>query len=198
MSSALACASGPPFTLADWESLEHDPDGNRVELIGGHFQVTPAPSYVHQGLNDELWLVLRQALRAEGRSDIVARSGLGVSLVEGMGFIPDISVVRAQSDGTVKVVAADLLLAVEIVSPRTRKDDRMIKPGAYAQAGVPFYWRVEPIPGEPPAIVCFELDDGVYIKSCVVESGHPTTVKAAPVPVDLDVDRLYGLALGGA
>ncbi|GAB2659147.1 Uma2 family endonuclease [Saccharopolyspora gloriosae] len=198
MSSALAYASGPPFTLADWESLEHDPDGNRVELIGGHFQVTPAPSYVHQGLNDELRLVLRQALRAEGRSDLFAVSGIGVSLFEGMGFIPDISVLQAQRDGTVKVEAAEVLLAVEIVSPRTRKDDRMIKPDAYAQAGVPFYWRVEPIPGDPPTILCFELTNGVYVKSCVVESGVPATVKAAPVPVDLDVDVLYDLVFGGA
>ncbi|WP_243789995.1 Uma2 family endonuclease [Saccharopolyspora gloriosae] len=198
MSSALAYASGPPFTLADWESLEHDPDGNRVELIGGHFQVAPAPSYVQQGLNEELWLVLRQALRAEGRSDLIPKNGLGVSLFKGMGFVPDISVLRAQDDGTIQVEAMEVLLAVEIVSPRTRRNDRVIKPAAYAQAGVPFYWRVEPIPGEPPTILCFELANGVYTKSCVVESGSPVTVKAAPVPVDLDVDRLYDLALGKA
>ena len=196
MSSALAYTGGPPYALADWESLDEDPGGNRVELIGGHFKVTPAPSYAHQAISDELRLLLRQALRREERSDLVAVSALGISVVEGMGFVPDISVVPAQSDGTIKVAASEVLLAVEVVSPRTRKDDRMVKPEAYAQAGVPFYWRVEPMPGAPPAIFCFQFDKGEYAESAVVESGWPATVKAAPVDVDLDVDVLYEQIFG--
>lgn len=202
MSSALACTGGPPYALADWESLDEDPGGNRVELIGGHFKVTPGPSVAHQAISDALRSTLHQALLREDRTDLLAVSGVGISVVEGMGFVPDISVLPTPSDGTIKVAASEVLLAVEVVSPRTRKDDRMVKPEAYAQAGVPFYWRVEPMPGAPPAIFCFQLAKGrlanaEYAESAVAESGRPVAVKAAPVDVELDVDALYEQIFGG-
>lgn len=195
MSTALAHPGGP-HTLADWESLDHDSDGNRVELIGGHLHVTPAPGFTHQIFSDELRFELRQALREYDRHDLVAVSAIGVAVTEEMGFIPDIVVAPVPADGAVKISAADTLLAVEIVSPRTRKSDRLTKPAAYAEAGVPYYWRVEPIPGDAPTIVCFELVDGEYAKRHVVESEAPVAVKAAPVPVELDVDALYGRIFG--
>jgi hypothetical protein len=37
----------------------------------------------------------------------------------------------------------DVVLAVEIVSAGSTSMDRWLKPGAYAEAGIPFYWRVE-------------------------------------------------------
>ncbi|MGH2719060.1 MAG: Uma2 family endonuclease [Actinomycetota bacterium] len=39
---------------------------------------------------------------------------------------------------------ADVLLAVEIVSPGSRTRDRVTKPVVCAQWGIPSYWRVEP------------------------------------------------------
>lgn len=195
MSAALV-RSGGPYTLADWESLDHDSDGNRVELIGGHLHVTPAPGFTHQSLSDELRRLIDDSLIAFDRRDLFAVSAIGVAVTEEMGFIPDIVVAPVPEDGAVKISAADTLLAVEIVSPRTRKSDRLTKPAAYAEAGVPHYWRVEPIPGEAPTIVCFELVDGEYAKRHVVESEAPVTVKAAPVPVELDVDALYDRIFG--
>ncbi|MEH0984221.1 Uma2 family endonuclease [Micromonospora sp. CPCC 205556] len=35
---------------------------------------------------------------------------------------------------------------MEVVSPGTRRTDRFAKPGEYAAAGIPFYWRVEQDP----------------------------------------------------
>lgn len=40
----------------------------------------------------------------------------------------------------------DVLLAVEIVSPGPRRTDRFAKPGEYAAAGIPAYWRIEQDP----------------------------------------------------
>lgn len=190
MSSALAHPDGR-YTLADWESLDHDPDGPRVELIGGQLHVTPAPGFTHQIFSDELRLILRESLIKFDRSDLVVVSAIGVGVSQDMGFVPDLVVVPTPEDGTVKVTAADVRLAVEIVSPSTRKNDRMTKPAAYAEAGIPHYWRVEPVPGEPPTVVCFELVGGDYVKQVIVESERPASVKAAPVPVELDVDALY-------
>lgn len=40
----------------------------------------------------------------------------------------------------------DVVLAVEIVSQSTRRIDRFAKPGEYASAGIPHYWRIEQDP----------------------------------------------------
>ncbi|MFF5057209.1 Uma2 family endonuclease [Micromonospora sp. NPDC000663] len=47
---------------------------------------------------------------------------------------------------------------MEIVSPGTRRIDRFAKPGEYAAAGIPYYWRIE----QDPVHVCaYRIGDGV-------------------------------------
>ncbi|GAB3908763.1 hypothetical protein GCM10029964_109060 [Kibdelosporangium lantanae] len=55
-----------------------------------------------------------------------------------------------------------VLLVVEVVSKGSRKEDRGSKPIAYAEAGVPHYWRVEgPASGEDVVTVhTYELPSG--------------------------------------
>jgi Uma2 family endonuclease len=57
-------------------------------------------------------------------------------------------------------------LLVEVVSKDSRREDREIKPGLYAQGGVPEYWRIE------------ESDTGeavVYLHRLVKVVGQPPT-----------------------
>ncbi|WP_458687375.1 Uma2 family endonuclease [Nocardia tengchongensis] len=49
-------------------------------------------------------------------------------------------------------------LAVEIVSPGTRRKDRMIRPMDYARAGIPYFWRIESEDFEP-TVYTFRLDE---------------------------------------
>ncbi|MER6588803.1 Uma2 family endonuclease [Micromonospora chalcea] len=53
---------------------------------------------------------------------------------------------------------ADVVLAVEIVSPGTRRVDRFAKPGEYAAAGIPFYWRIEQ---DPVHLYAYRLGDRI-------------------------------------
>ncbi len=49
---------------------------------------------------------------------------------------------------------------VEVVSPGTRRRDRLEKPADYAAAGVPYYWRIEQ---DPVHVYAYELGlDGTY------------------------------------
>ncbi len=51
------------------------------------------------------------------------------------------------TEGTLIVMPPDtrsVLLAVEIVSPSSERIDRWFKPLAYAKAGIPHLWRIEP------------------------------------------------------
>ncbi|MFJ9364183.1 hypothetical protein ACIRRA_07195 [Nocardia sp. NPDC101769] len=45
-----------------------------------------------------------------------------------------------------------------MVSPGTRRKDRMIRPMDYARAGIPYFWRIESEDFEP-AVYTFRLDD---------------------------------------
>ncbi len=60
---------------------------------------------------------------------------------------PDVLLCRAQvSTDRSLLTPEDVVLAVEVVSPGIRRTDRFAKPGEYAAAGIPFYWRVEQDP----------------------------------------------------
>ena len=52
-----------------------------------------------------------------------------------------------------------VVIAVEVVSPGTRKRDRFEKPIEYANAGIPHFWRIEQ---DPVHIYAYELTDGAY------------------------------------
>ena len=65
-----------------------------------------------------------------------------------------------------------MLLAVEVVSPASRRMDRMIKPSVLAEAGVPAYWRVELEGAGTPSVVVYELAGAVYREVTTVRSGE--------------------------
>jgi Uma2 family endonuclease len=71
---------------------------------------------------------------------------------------PDV-VVLADRDSR-GIVADSLLLAVEVLSPSTRRKDAVFKRSKYEDSGVASFWLVDP---ETPAISAFELVAGHYV-----------------------------------
>jgi Uma2 family endonuclease len=75
------------------------------------------------------------------------------------------------------------VLAVEVLSPSSRRIDRLSKLSAYEEAGVASYWLVDPDP-QAPSLQALELVDG-----CYVEVGCPTGEQAwkaqRPFPVTI-------------
>ncbi|XTZ16087.1 Uma2 family endonuclease [Micromonospora echinospora] len=81
-----------------------------------------------------------------------------------------------------------VVLAVEIVSPSPRSIDRVLKPALYAQAGIPYCWRVE-VEDEAIVVYTSRIDpvDEVY-----TETGRWTKVvdTGEPFPVNLPIARI--------
>ncbi|MER7443007.1 Uma2 family endonuclease [Micromonospora avicenniae] len=129
------------YTLED---LLHLPDdAPRVELVDGVIQVTPSPTVGHQDISSLLWLWLR----SHAPTRLHAAQAVGVALNANTSRQPDVILCRAQVSPDRSLLApADVVLAVEVVSPGTRRIDRFAKPGEYAAAGIPFYWRIEQDP----------------------------------------------------
>jgi len=55
--------------------------------------------------------------------------------------------------------AEQVLIAVEVVSPGTKRQDRFEKPVKYSAAGIPHYWRIEQ---DPVHVFAYDLVDGRY------------------------------------
>ena len=170
----------PPqgWTIADVDALP-EREGVRYELVDGVPRVVTPPPWKHQ----DALLELHLALRASAPAGFHVVQGLGVILAEDERPIPDLVVVRS-GDRTLSNVPADLVVvAAEIVSRSSRTDDRFRKPGAYAQAGIPCYLRVEL---DPPHVVAYRLgDDGVYEEAGRAEPGEILKL-TEPFPIEID------------
>ncbi|MFC0599663.1 Uma2 family endonuclease [Streptomyces palmae] len=93
------------------------------------------------------------------------------------------------------VPVAKAILAVEVVSHGSRSDDRFRKPGVYAEAGIPYFWRVERGQDDLPEVHEFWLhpEAGVYAPS-PDRPTHVGTLKTdMPYPVEIDLRTLVEL-----
>ena len=92
--------------------------------------------------------------------------------------------VSAEADET-GYGAADVVLAVEVVSPESEGRDRERKPQLYAEAGIPHFWLVEKGTGRRPVVHVYELDK---VTDSYVPTGiHHDRLKLT-VPFDIDID----------
>lgn len=159
------------YTLSDWESLDPQ-EGHRVELVDGRFVVDAAPAWKHQRIADRLCRLLDDAVFPDGME---AATAVGVRVREGLGYVPDV-VVSTERVETTTVGADTVALVVEVVSPSTKKTDRLEKPAAYAAAAVPAYWRVE-INADRLTVYCYRLDGQTYVEDTVLQNGESATVQ---------------------
>lgn len=101
--------------------------------------------------------------------------------------------VRAEaerSDDQSRYHAADVVLAVEIVSPDSEDRDRETKPLKYAAAGIPHFWLVEKTgEGRPPAVHTYELDP---VTKSYTNTGiyHERLKLTVPFTIDIDLTAI--------
>ncbi|CAN5896909.1 Uma2 family endonuclease [soil metagenome] len=164
---------GAPFTRAELDALPDD--GRRHELIDGALVVTPAPRVSHQLVVGELHLLLRQACPA---GLYVVLSPFDVALSDDTVLEPDLLVARKQNF-TERDLPAAPLLAIEVVSPSTRRIDATLKRARLEAAGCPSYWLVDP---GVPSVLALELVEGAYVEAAHV-AGEQTWRATKPFPV---------------
>lgn len=177
-------------TVEDWLAEEQPSDGSRLELILGYLSMTPAPTGSHQYAAGELFVALRDAIRAAGRSDLRVLPGVAVKISTAFrtGVIPDVAIVAADIDRT-SYEADELVLAVEVWSPGNTREERDTKIAGYAAARVPYLWIVELPQGQPAKFCGYRLGETGYRQEVYAASGE--TVNApGPVPVVVDTASL--------
>lgn len=179
---AMTLLSKPagPMTRADLDALPDD--GYRHELIDGVLVMSPAPRPKHQQVLAELYSVLRAA-RPSGLSLLFAP--LDVALSDDTVLEPDLLVARPE-DFSDKDLPVAPLLAVEILSPSTRRFDLTVKKARYEAAGTPSYWGVDP---DELRLIAWDLVDGEYVQVADVGAGESWTAEL-PFPVTIDPAEL--------
>ncbi|HVS64688.1 MAG TPA: Uma2 family endonuclease [Thermoanaerobaculia bacterium] len=130
------------LTLEDYELFPDD--GRRHELVDGEHVVTPAPSVRHQWVVGNLYVALRQAAMAESLGKVFV-APLDVILSRHDVLQPDVLFVRRErSDILRQRVEGPPDLAVEVISPSSRRTDELVKRRAYERLGVAELWIVDP------------------------------------------------------
>ena len=150
--------------------------GQRHELIDGVLMMSPAPNLRHQRISQRLWQILDLAIPVGHE----VHGPINVRLAPDRVVIPDVAVLtNAGGDGLV-VPAAEVLVMVEVVSPSTRRIDRVLKPSLAAEAGIPYYILVEP---DDPTVIVHELVDDAY-RAVTSASGAERLSVTDPFPMD--------------
>jgi Uma2 family endonuclease len=185
MSLVTLLPHGRPLTRADLDRMPDD--GHRYELVDGVLVVSPSPRRVHQRAVLRLLRLLDDACPREFE---VLGAPFDVVLAEDTVLIPDVIVAR-RADLTERDLPAAPALAVEVLSPSTRRFDLMLKRSRLEAAGAVAYWVVDP---DEPSLIAWELTDGFYVEVAHVTGDQPyQAVRPFPltvVPSALVADRL--------
>lgn len=180
--------------LADLLTLPDD--GLRYELLGGELVEVPPPDVAHALVVVALILYFGDAQRAGYGLVATAPCAAALDYVErGLRAIdgpqPDVQFVRQEQAHIMRgdVVQGVPDLVVEVLSPRTEKNDR---PGgdkwrAYERNGVPFYWLVDT---DERTVTQYVYQDGRYGEGLVLRAGDLLRCPLFPA-ITRDVAALF-------
>jgi Uma2 family endonuclease len=161
------------LTYRDYEALPDD--GRRYEIHDGELCVTPAPTPQHQMIS----IQLIEALLPHARSNngVLLYAPLDVILADTSIVQPDIVYLTADRKERVsrRGIEGAPTLIVEILSPSTRRIDRVTKPRLYARYRVPFLWLVDP---DARTLEAFVLEGDSYVLALKAAGTEPV----APPP----------------
>jgi Uma2 family endonuclease len=169
-----------PLTEEDLALLPDD--GHRYEIVDGSLYVSPPPASLHQVFAGRIARILDDHIPETH----LALEGVGIRLARDTVLIPDVSVVLADValENVSLFTPADVLLAIEVVSPSSLRTDRVFKPALFAGAGIPAYWRVERGKDSIAVVVVHELSGDVY-KLVAEVSGDGEVHIEAPFPITI-------------
>jgi Uma2 family endonuclease len=173
------------MTLAEFVELPED-NSVRFELQEGVPVVTPRPRPEHQYALHKLVTQLEAQLPPE----LVALAEVDVRLdLEGPPTVrsPDVVVVHRHALPPPTILPSSaVVLAVEVISPGSRRTDRVTKSSEYADAHIPHYWLVDL--DDEPLLIAHHLAGPFGYQE------HPAVLKrlttSEPVPLTIDVAAL--------
>jgi Uma2 family endonuclease len=171
------------LTLEEFASLPED-NTRRYELQDGVLIVTPRAVPLHQRATFNLMRAVEAQLPAPW---IVLDD---VEVVTQPGFppgvrVPDMVIVPFDvlEANPARLDAEQVKVAVEVISPGSRRTDTVTKPAEYADAGIPHYWVVDLEP--PVSLTAYHLAGEFGYQESPAVTGEFATAEPFPLRVDL-------------
>jgi Uma2 family endonuclease len=183
MTAALSMSELRDLTdRQDWtvDDLASLPEDLRFELIDGRLILSPSPLLFHQFC----MLRLCFALEENCPEDVAVSCDQSVRIDSSSAPRPDVVLVREAGADRALVLATDVLLAVEVISPESSVRDRHDKLKLYADAGIPEYWIIDPR-GERVTFTAFSLDGNGAYRQVVQTDGLVTIDRPWETTLDL-------------
>ncbi|WP_240969809.1 Uma2 family endonuclease [Actinacidiphila epipremni] len=174
------------YTVDDFFRLDLPP---HTELIDGSLVfVSPQRDF-----HTMTMFVLERSMQASVPEGFRVRREMAVVLDRRNVPEPDLivlSAVAVTDRRRTRYDAADVHLAVEVVSPDSESRDRDYKPHKYAEAGIPHFWRVEMSgPHDQVVVYTFELEPTT--KKYVPTGVHRDQLKVdVPYPISVDLTEI--------
>lgn len=173
------------LTLEEWDALPED-TSRQAELVEGVLVVAPRPAPLHNTAGCHLVADLNRqlpaTLYATSDVEVVVESTFPATI-----RAPDVLVISESLFrlSPPRIDAKEVLLAVEIVSPGSRKTDRILKAAEYAGAGIPYYWIIDL--ADPANLTTFALSGAEYVPT---EKATGPVMLTEPATISIDVSRL--------
>jgi Uma2 family endonuclease len=175
------------LTLEEFAALPED-NSRRYEVQEGVLIVSPRPVGLHSRVAKQLAFHLDDQLPAEWESaiemDLVVRPDFPIGV-----RVPDVVVTRREliDQNVPRLHPEDVLVAVEIISPGSRRTDTVLKPIEYAEIGIPHYWIVDLEP--PMTITAYHLIEE-FMSYQEAPSMAGEFVTSEPFPLRLNLTAL--------
>lgn len=168
-----------PMSYVDYLDLD---EPVHVEYYDG-CAVVNNPNRVHQRVIARVLALLNQACPVEYE----ALAEWGWEAAAQTMFKPDVMVVA--KEGPQDWLRTAPLIAVEVLSPSTRRVDLTLKMEAYAAGGALWYWVVDPV---AQSVSVYANRAGRFVQHRLDSTAHKATamVITDPFPVTIDVTEL--------
>ncbi len=154
------------------EFLALPEDGPKYELEYGELIEVTRPTFEHNELLGILFSILLAHIRANRLGRISMDIVVLLDEAADLAFAPDLIFVSAEHLDCIRGgrVYGPPDLVVEILSPSTASRDHLTKLSAYFEAGVPWYWIVDP---DVPGIEEYQATPHGYLRTTTVKAGEP-------------------------
>jgi Uma2 family endonuclease len=163
------------------------PDGPRYELVAGEVVAMAPERAVHARRKAEIWLALRDGLKAARLSCEALPDGMTVKIDEHTAYEPDAVVHCGEALVDDAVIVPAPMIVVEVLSPRTATRDTGAKLADYFRLPSLRHYLI--VRTDRPTVIHHRRGDGEVIETRIVTSG---ALQLDPPGIALDLDRIYG------
>ena len=166
--------------------LDEGPEGMRYELVAGQPVAMAPERAAHARLKAEVWLALRDAIKAAGLSCEALPDGMTVKIDEHTAYEPDAVVHCGARLTDNALLVPEPTIVVEVLSPTTKAHDAGAKLADYFRlTSVRHYLLVRT---ERPTVIHHRRADDGSIATWIVTAG---ALALDPPGLTVDLDRIY-------